>query len=157
MKFCLESVNLRSVWNTLLGERILSTFETCVKSVGLPHGTCLPNVDNIWDDVYSKFNPPCAYPVRTRDVNPPWCRMYASVNRVSIGSDNGLFGAKPLSKPLLVDCQLDHQEQTSVKFETKYKTFFSGKCIWKYRPRNGCHFVQGEMSQPWSSQCLRMS
>ena len=22
--------------------------------------------------------------------SPPWCRIYASVNRVSIGSDNGL-------------------------------------------------------------------
>ena len=27
-----------------------------------------------------------------------------------------LFGAKPLSKPMLGYCQLDHQEQTSVKF-----------------------------------------
>ena len=27
-----------------------------------------------------------------------YCRIYASVNRVSIGSNNGWFGAKPLSK-----------------------------------------------------------
>ena len=27
-----------------------------------------------------------------------------------------LFGAKPLSKPMLEDCQLDPWEQTSVKF-----------------------------------------
>ena len=35
---------------------------------------------------------------------PPLCRIYASVNRASIGSDNGcrLFGAKPLSKSMLV-------------------------------------------------------
>ena len=32
-----------------------------------------------------------------------------------------LFGAKPLSKPILGYCQLDHEEQTSVKFLSKYK------------------------------------
>ena len=58
-----------------------------------------------------------------------------------------LFGAKPLSKPMLGYCQLDHQEQTSVKFKMKYKTFHSRKCIWKYRLRNGGHFLQGEMTQ----------
>ena len=26
---------------------------------------------------------------------------------------------------------------------------YSQKCIWKYRLRNGGHFVQGEMSQTW--------
>ena len=35
-----------------------------------------------------------------------------------------------------------------MKFESKYKTFRSRKCIWKYRLRNGGHFVQREMSQP---------
>ena len=37
-------------------------------------------------------------------------RIYASVNCVSIGSDNGLprIRAKPLSKPMLDYCQLDH-------------------------------------------------
>ena len=34
-----------------------------------------------------------------------------------------------------------------MKFKSKYKTFHSWKCIWKYRLRNGGHFVQGEMSQ----------
>ena len=57
-----------------------------------------------------------------------------------------LFGAKPLSKPMLCQCQLDPKEQTSVKFQSKYKTFHSRKCIWKYRLRIGGHFVQGEMS-----------
>ena len=37
-------------------------------------------------------------------------------------------------------------EQSSVKFWSKYKTFHIRKCIWKYRLRNGGHFVQGEMS-----------
>ena len=53
-----------------------------------------------------------------------------------------LFSTKPLSKPRLVYFQLDPQEQTSEKFLSKYKTFHSRKCIWKYRLRNG----QQEMS-----------
>ena len=57
-----------------------------------------------------------------------------------------LFGAKLLSKPMLGYCQLDPQEETSVKLRSKYKTFHSRKCIWKYHLWNGGHFVQGEMS-----------
>ena len=34
-----------------------------------------------------------------------------------------LFGAKPLSKPMLGYCQLDRQEQTSVKFKTEFYHF----------------------------------
>ena len=58
------------------------------------------------------------------------------------------FGAKLSSKPMLGYCQLDPSEQTSVKFQSKYQTLHSQKCIWIYRLRNGGHFVQGEMS-PW--------
>ena len=43
-----------------------------------------------------------------------------------------LFGAKPLSKPMLGYCQLDPWEQTSVKFYLKYKAFLPPKYIWKY-------------------------
>ena len=39
-----------------------------------------------------------------------------------------LFGAKPVPEPMPTYCQLDPQEQTSVKFESKYKTFHSWKC-----------------------------
>ena len=53
-----------------------------------------------------------------------------------------LFDAKPLTKPVLTYCQLDPWEQTSVKFESKYKTFHSRKCIWKDHLRNGGHFVK---------------
>ena len=42
------------------------------------------------------------------------------------------FGAKPSSEPMLGYCQFDPKEQTSVKFPSKYKTFHSRKCIWKY-------------------------
>ena len=30
-----------------------------------------------------------------------------------------------------------------MEFKSKYKTFHSRKCIWKYRLQNGGHFVQG--------------
>ena len=39
-----------------------------------------------------------------------------------------LFGAKPLSKPMIGYCQLDRYEQTS--FQSKSKTFLSRKCTW---------------------------
>ena len=55
-----------------------------------------------------------------------------------------LFGAKPLSKPMLSYCQLDLWEHTSVKFESKYKPFHSWKCTWICRFGNGEYFVQGE-------------
>ena len=57
-----------------------------------------------------------------------------------------LFGAKPLSKPMLGYCQLDPLEQTSVKFSPKYKTFHSQICIEKYDLRKSGHFVHGQMS-----------
>ena len=34
-----------------------------------------------------------------------------------------MFGAKPLPEPVLKYCQLDTEEQNSMKFESKYKTF----------------------------------
>ena len=42
-----------------------------------------------------------------------------------------LFGAKPLSEPMLAYCQLDSWEQISVKSE--FYHFHSRKCIWKCR------------------------
>ena len=56
-----------------------------------------------------------------------------------------LYGAKPLSEPVLDYYQLDPLQQSSVKFYSKCKIFHSWKCIWKHRLRNGGHFVQGEM------------
>ena len=35
-----------------------------------------------------------------------------------------LLGAKPLSKPMLVYGKLQHYEQISVKFQSKFKHFF---------------------------------
>ena len=52
-----------------------------------------------------------------------------------------LFGAKPLSKPIVGYCQLEPLQQTSVKFSSKCKAFHSWKCISKYHLWNGGHFV----------------
>ena len=60
-----------------------------------------------------------------------------------------LFGTKPLSKPMLGYSQLNPEEQTSMKFQSKYKTFHSRKWIWKYHLRNGGHFVQREIAPRW--------
>ena len=62
-----------------------------------------------------------------------------------------LFGAKALSKLMLGYCQLDPCEYNSVKFQSKYETFYSRKSSWKYHLRNGSHFVPEEMS--WSLVC----
>ena len=35
--------------------------------------------------------------------------------------------------------------QTSVKFESKCKTFLSRKCEWQYRLQNARHFVRASM------------
>ena len=43
-----------------------------------------------------------------------------------------LFGTKPLYKPMLGYCQLDPKEQTSVKFESKYKTFHDNVIKWEH-------------------------
>ena len=57
-----------------------------------------------------------------------------------------LIDTKPISKPIHGYCQMEHWEQTSVMFESKYKRFHSWKCIWKCRLRNCSHFFPGEMS-----------
>ena len=66
-------------------------------------------------------------------------RIYASINRIIIGSGNGFsqFGAKPLPQPMLIYCQSNPYEQTLVRFESKYNNFHSRKWIWKYHQRNG--------------------
>ena len=53
-----------------------------------------------------------------------------------------LFGAKPFSKSILDDCQLDHSEQISMIFQSKDKSCHSRK-HWKYRLSNS---GQGGMS-----------
>ena len=45
----------------------------------------------------------------------------------------GLFGAKPLSAPMVVYFQIDPWEQNPVKFGSKWSNFRTSKCIWKCR------------------------
>ena len=56
-----------------------------------------------------------------------------------------LFGAKPLSPPMVSCCQLDPKEHISVKFHLKFKSFNSRKCTWKCRLQNGGHIVSASM------------
>ena len=62
-----------------------------------------------------------------RTVISPSCRIFTSVNRVSIGSDNDLspIRRQPLSKPMLGNCQLDPKIQTSVNFNQNTKPFIN--------------------------------
>ena len=68
----------------------------------------------------------------------------AAYMRQWIGS--ALVQIKPSSKLMLDYCHFDHWEQTSVWFQSEYKTFHSRKCIWKHHLRKGYHLVQVEMS-----------
>ena len=58
-----------------------------------------------------------------------------------------LFGAKPLSDPMLPYCQFLPEEHISVKFYIKLKRFQSRKCAWICHLRNGGHFVSASMCQ----------
>ena len=69
--------------------------------------------------------------------------IYASVNRVSIGSDNGL---SPIRRQAIIwtNAGILLIEPLGTKFsEMLIKTVHSRKYIWKCRLRNGGHFVQG--------------
>ena len=60
-------------------------------------------------------------------------------------------GAKPLSKPMLKNRQLDPKKHISMKIYLKFNYFHSRKCAWTCCLRNGGHFVQGKMSAGSSS------
>ena len=59
-----------------------------------------------------------------------------------------LVDAKPLSEPMLADCQLE----TSVNLWSKLRHFRSRKCIWKRLLWNGCHCVSPSMFSFLGSQ-----
>ena len=56
-----------------------------------------------------------------------------------------LFGAKPLSEPMMAYCQLDPRKHTSLKYYLRIKNFHSGKCIRNYHLRNGGHLVSASV------------
>ena len=68
------------------------------------------------------------------------------MNRVSIGSDNGL---SPIQRQAIIwtNARLSSVRPLGTNFSEilKYKNFHLEKCIWKYRRRKGDHFVLGEM------------
>ena len=64
-----------------------------------------------------------------------------------------LFGTKPLPKPVLTYCQLGPCEQTSVKFQSKYKYFHARKCYRECPLQSGGHFVQPQASVKCSVKC----
>ena len=73
----------------------------------------------------------------------PMCRIYASVNWVNIGSDNGLSPDRCQAiiwidaRILLTGTLGTHLNE----IRNKIQTFHSWKCIWNCRLRNGDHFV----------------
>ena len=75
-------------------------------------------------------------------IEPQWHHM-TSLFLVNTVSGNGLVpdSTKPLSKPMLTNCQLYPSrpwEQTLVQFELKYSNFHSRKLFfWKHHLQNG--------------------
>ena len=59
-----------------------------------------------------------------------------------------LFSTKPSSDPMLAYCELDHWTNFSA-IQSKYTTFVSRKCLWKYHLQNG-YFVSAFCLSPWS-------
>ena len=80
--------------------------------------------------------------VNTMNSSPP-VPKYASVNRVSTDSGNGLAQNRRQAVTWINAGLLS--TGPSVKFESKYKTFYSWKCIWNFHLRNGGHFVWASM------------
>ena len=78
-----------------------------------------------------------------------WCRIYASVNWVSNGSDNGL---SPVRRQTIIWTNVGMLligplgiNFSDILFEINPFSL-KKKCIWKCRLQHGSHFVQGEMS-----------
>ena len=65
---------------------------------------------------------PCGWVLNSSSPSAAYMRQWIGSALVQIMACH-LFGAKPLSKPML------GYKQTSVTFQSKYKTF---NCIWKY-------------------------
>ena len=70
------------------------------------------------------------------------------VNRVTVGSDNSL---SPIRRQAIICTNagllsIGHLGTNFSEILIKYKTFHKNKGIWKYRLRNGGHFVKEEMS-----------
>ena len=83
-------------------------------------------------------------------------RIYAPVIWTIIGSDNGLFGIKPLPEPMM-NCYELYSWQHRLLILKIIKPCYSRKRISTWRLENGGHFVSGSMcisslSVAWCNQ-----
>ena len=94
---------------------------------------------NLWCKIYCTglLLPLLTYILNSSPPSAGYMRRWTGSVLVQI-MDCRLVGAKPLSEPMLEYCQLGPCEQTSVKFELKYKFFHPRKWIWKCRLRHDC-------------------
>ena len=79
------------------------------------------NFANIYSDITTNFNSGEERWFSTQHTL-TWWRIYGSVSRVNICAILvcSLFGAEPLTDPILTYCQLDHREQSKTIFGSKY-------------------------------------
>ena len=75
---------------------------------------------------------PCQCHVNSSPPNTAYMHYWIGSALVQIMAC-GLFGAKPISKPVLAYCHLDSWEQISMKFKSEFYHFHSRKCIWNCR------------------------
>ena len=90
-----------------------------------------------------RWNPPLWKPSgcwRSTTMWLPQCQLSALVQIITCR----LFGAKPLSKPMLRYCQWDPQEQNSVKTRIKIQDFSFMKMYLKMSSANRRPFCPGE-------------
>ena len=102
-------------------------------------------------NIYLEISPATRWPfysgLNVRYLLFPWYRIYASVNWVGIGSDNGLSPRR---------CQAIIWTNADILSIRTQRTYFNEilfqiqiyslrKRFWTCRLRNGGHFVQGEM------------
>ena len=77
----------------------------------------------------------CLYEDRCNDIYPPpplsgaYMRQKTGSSLVQVMAGI-LFGAKQLPEAMLAYCQLGSWEQISMKLESEFYHFHSGKCIW---------------------------
>ena len=64
-----------------------------------------------------------------------------------------LFGAKPLTEPMLINYQFYRMGHISIKLYLKFKKFHSRKCIWKCRLQKCRPFVSASMWFNGMVQC----
>ena len=61
--------------------------------------------------------------------------------RMCLSFSRFIIGAKPLPEPIMT-CQIDPQEQNSVKFELKSKSLLPRRYPWRHRLQNICYFFR---------------